>query len=340
MTTKVSHQPMVFNASGRLLLMLWILVVSICSSVGFTSVPIGANAALQSTTTLAATSRATKQPQEDIYSMALSQLEGKSTNRSKSGLLVDFVAASAVVLPPMLFVFLLFPMHTHTHTGSSMVYGYAFLRKYVSNTTLNGEQEWTRPELILTQTRTEFLKTGYNNYLKYNVTADAIYDFLCEPNNAKLLSNTEEIKEFFAPNSFDVKAMNETVAKLRAIGGHLVEFNDERDKSDLVYGISVSWEKKRITVAFRGSVKNTMDWTINRKLLYIEDPLPKPEQLANERFHKDGDIKVHRGFHCESRYVLMRCTVLLSPIRCVPFRCIDSFLSVSTKRPSYPTNTR
>ena len=190
-----------------------------------------------------------------------------------------------------------------------MIYAYSYLRRYVSLTTLNDEKDWTRPDLILTQDGPELKDRGYNHYLRYPITVDAIYEFLCEPNNVELLSDQKDIDRVLKDKGFNVGVMNQTIANLRSIGGHIVEFDDEWQTSDLVYAIFVNWDKKRITITFRGSVKNTRDWNTNFKFRYVKEPLPKPEQLADETIEKEDDIRVHRGFHGEATLGIVLCCV-------------------------------
>lgn len=69
---------------------------------------------------------------------------------------------------------------------------------------------------------------------------------------------------------------------------HLAIFDDENASTDLVYGIAVNHARKRITVAFRGSVTLT-DFVTDAKSVIIHRQSP----IEGDR----GTIGIHNGFH-------------------------------------------
>lgn len=198
--------------------------------------------------------------------------------------------------------------------GSSMIYTFAQVRKFVRET-LN-ENNWYRPELILTRgfgkdtslratftdhtTSMSGFSTDYNKYLKYPITADAVYKFINHPDNKKILSehlkqsdfNVNEDEELF-PNVI------EALERLSSIDGDIEEFDDEFHTKECVYTLTVNRSNKRITVCFRGSA-NIHNWRYNfwiRPKAFID----APKILADEGFK--GKIGLHPGFNSKLKYM-------------------------------------
>ena len=185
-----------------------------------------------------------------------------------------------------------------------MIYTFAKVREFV-RANLNN-YNWYRPELILTElgsqdkgmtanfdsSNTGYFgnMTTYKSYLKYPITADAVFKFVSNENNKEILS-TIDPTDFNVDNkdNFNVIA---TLERLSHIDGDIVEFDDQYSHKELVYALTVNRSNKRITVCFRGSVLGGKDWLTN--LNCFLKPIETPPVLNNMGLQTK--IRVHRGF--------------------------------------------
>jgi hypothetical protein len=190
-----------------------------------------------------------------------------------------------------------------------MIYTFAKVRALVRDTL--DQHDWYRPELILTREVTSVEKdstsleaktcisgdgssTKYNNYLKYPITADAIYKFISDSKNKRLLSehlkqgdfNIDHSKELF-PNVL------EALERFSKIDGDVIEFDDQFHTQECVYTLTVNRSNKRFTVCFRGSA-NIHNWRYNFWIHPKQYLNPPPKVLSDIGF--EGNIGLHKGF--------------------------------------------
>ena len=188
-----------------------------------------------------------------------------------------------------------------------MIYTFVQVRKLVRDTL--DKHDWYRPELILTRgvgssapedasmkatcISSEGSATTYNKYLKYPITADAIYKFISNSKNKMLLTehleegdfNIDESEELF-PNVL------EALERFGRIDGDMIEFDDQFHTQECVYTLTVNRSNKRITVCFRGSV-NIHNWRYNFWIL-PKQHIDPPKVLASLGFKEK--IGLHKGF--------------------------------------------
>jgi hypothetical protein len=181
-----------------------------------------------------------------------------------------------------------------------MIYTFAKVREFVRANRDN--YNWYRPELILTEQGSQDkgatamfegysgLMTTFQSYLKYPITADAIFMFVRNENNRAILSRID-------PTAFNVDGKDNfnvlaTLERLSRIDGDIVEFDDEYSRKELVYSLTVNRSNKRITVCFRGSVLGGRDWSTN--LNCFLKPIDTPQGLKDMGLK--NKIHVHRGF--------------------------------------------
>ena len=119
--------------------------------------------------------------------------------------------------------------------------------------------------------------------------------------------NIVTLKKNFGDEGVNVylSAMESIQENLKRHAGEsqVVVFNDDNSNDELVYGIAVNTARKRMTVAFRGSV-TTKDFTTDAKALQTEIPNP----VMDSEIRQQETIGIHHGFWGESTecfYILM-----------------------------------
>ena len=173
------------------------------------------------------------------------------------------------------------------------------MRKQVKES-LN-KKEWYRPQLILTQEGADFEDdAGYRRYLKYPVTADAMYEFVDNKKNWRHFLSNSDVNT----NPRDKENVKTVLATLKMTNGEIVEFDDSFE-DELVYALLINRTDKRITVVFRGSVGHLWerDWGANLDAVFAP-PLDPPELIAD--IDMKDELKIHKGFHSESIQILKR----------------------------------
>lgn len=180
---------------------------------------------------------------------------------------------------------------------SSMCYTLGALRKYAREHDKPKRKLWPfwkiqtavdlrREELILDDDASD-KETG-NKVLKKIIKATDVADFIRA--NLEVLEDSPDVdintseEAYF--NVFDV------LARLAKSDADLVEFDDAYQETELVYGVAVNRDEKRVTVIFRGSVVGGKDWRTNFNAFKTTlDVPPSMEQMGY-----DDEIRVHRGF--------------------------------------------
>ncbi len=111
--------------------------------------------------------------------------------------------------------------------------------------------------------------------------------------------NIVTLKKNFGDEGVNVylSAMGSIQENLKRHAGEsqVVVFNDDNSNDELVYGIAVNTARKRMTVAFRGSV-TTKDFTTDAKALQTEIPNP----VMDSEIRQQETIGIHHGFWGES----------------------------------------
>jgi len=119
--------------------------------------------------------------------------------------------------------------------------------------------------------------------------------------------NMEKLREINPDKDLYFSAIENLFSK--SIGSYLQEqvvvFDDANSDVEMVYAILTSEPKKRIVVAFRGSV-TAMDWFQNSRNEMSE--MPNPIQDGSQ---KSETLGVHLGFHGECKNVTTCATHVL-----------------------------
>ena len=179
-----------------------------------------------------------------------------------------------------------------------MMYTFAQVREFVRANL--SKYNWYRPDLILSDSGSqdegvpmEFGSsklTTYQRYLKYPITADAVFKFLSNETNKSILRESLEPTDFVGDkDSFTIPLI---LDRLCNIDGDILEFDDQYSRKELVYSLVVNRLNKRITVCFRGSVTGGMDWRTNFRLSLKS--IPVPQELID--LGVATKIQVHTGF--------------------------------------------
>jgi hypothetical protein len=166
--------------------------------------------------------------------------------------------------------------------GSILIYALADIRQLARKGMLAGDAEAIKKITTTPVSADDIIQVVREN-------ADTLHKVFGEESVSIYLSSLEHIRESIRRQS--VSLDGEAIFA----SAKVVVFDDENSDSELVYGIFVNSARKRITVAFRGSVTAT-DFVADANSYMSTIPNP----VASER-GQTKTLGIHHGFYGKRR---------------------------------------
>jgi hypothetical protein len=167
--------------------------------------------------------------------------------------------------------------------GSILIYAFADIRQLARKGMLVGD-----PEAIKKITTTPIAADDIIQVVCENT--DTLWKVFGEEAVSYYLSSLEHIRE-----SIRRQSVSPHDGETFFVSAKVIVFDDEISDSELVYGISINTARKRITVAFRGSVTAT-DFVTDANSYMSKIPNP----VASER-GQTRTLGIHHGFYGKRR---------------------------------------
>jgi hypothetical protein len=168
-----------------------------------------------------------------------------------------------------------------TVTASILIYAFADIRNLCRNRVLNFGDPDAVDRIMNLPASTDDVITVFNDNrdtLKYNFGDEGVDFYL------SAMANIQD--------NLRRHAVDEETGEASYHSSRVVVFNDDKSNDELVYGIAVNTARKRITVAFRGSV-TVKDFMIDAKALQTDIANP----LVGSEINQSSTIGIHHGFY-------------------------------------------
>jgi hypothetical protein len=166
--------------------------------------------------------------------------------------------------------------------GSILIYAFADIRQLARKGMLAGDSAAIKKITTTPVSADDIIQVVCDN-------ADTLQKVFGEESVSSYLSSLEHIRESIRRHS--VSPDGEAVFASTKV----MVFDDENSDSQLVYGISINSARKRISIAFRGSVTVT-DFVTDANSFMSQIPNP----VASER-GQTKTLGIHHGFYGKKR---------------------------------------